>query len=224
MDTFEALICTYRDMIDQSAQRQLDEMWYSLGPSYEQLKSQGEKFLVQSRVVVTDQGLDVRTAQLCVETLLEHFAARQRTARDTWTDWQTRLMKDKEFQDHWNDFVKKCRRYIHYVSELQGDASLAFTHFENPPAIVAERQERALNDFVPKAKQAQRELETLMRTAETVGTQGETRGEKEKLVDELLQTHQQFTETVTQFEVLTTMTITFFKNLQQVSFLKCAVD
>lgn len=215
MDTFEAMVRTSRD--DASSQRQLDDMWVSLGHGYEQLRAQGEKFLVQSRVVINDPGLDVRTAQLCVETLLEHFANRQRSSREAWTEWQNKLSKDREFQDSWNAFVKECRRYIHYISELKGDASLAFTHFEHPPAVVAERQERAIQDYVPRARQAQRELEHLLRTAETLGSQVDTKGEKEKIVNELLQTHQEFQQTVTQFEVLTSMTITFFKNLQQVT-------
>lgn len=105
---------------------------------------------------------------------------------------------------------------IHYVSELHQDVSLAFTHFEHPPAIVAERQQRALDDFRPKAKQAQQQIESLLKTAETIGTQGDTRGEKEKLVSELLNSHQQLQQTVTQFEVLTSMTVTFFRNLHQV--------
>lgn len=96
--------------------------------------------------------------------------------------------------------------------------SLAFTHFEHPPAVVAERQRRALDEFRPKAKQAQQQLESLLKTAETMGAQGDTRGEKEKLVTELLECHQQLQQTVTQFEVLTSMTVTFFRNLHQVMF------
>lgn len=101
---------------------------------------------------------------------------------------------------------------------MQQDTTLAFTHFEEPPAVVAQRLEQSLHEFRLKTQRTKKEIEDYLQVAETLGSQGDTHGEKEKLVNELLETHQQLQQTSTQFEVLTSMTVTFFRNLHQVHF------
>lgn len=110
MDIIEAIIKTSREVVDETTVTQFEEMWTSLGDSYEKLKTQGQKFLTENRVAVNDATLDVKSAQICVETLLEHYSHRQITTGRMWTEWQTKLRKDKEFYDHWHNFTEKCRR------------------------------------------------------------------------------------------------------------------
>lgn len=109
MDTIEAMIKTSRD-VDYATQQQFEDLWTSLGNSYQQLKFQGEKFLTESRIMVNDPNLDVKSAQMCVESLLEQFGSRHIGAGRMWAEWQTKCRQDKEFQQHWQSFVNDCRK------------------------------------------------------------------------------------------------------------------
>ena len=71
--------------------------------------------------------------------------------------------------------------------------------------------------FVSRFQKAQEEIENHLKTAEMLSLKGDTRGQKEQIVNELLKVHTRFQARVTEYQVLLSMTIKFFKNLSQVS-------
>ncbi len=93
---------------------------------------------------------------------------------------------------------------------------MAFGRFEEAPNVVSEKHQRALTEFMPIAKKAQLEIEKRLRTAENLRPKADMRKDKEKLVDELLAANQRFQRVITWFEVICSMTVTFFRNLHQV--------
>lgn len=65
-------------------------------------------------------------------------------------------------------------------------------------------------------QQAKDEVEQHLRTAEMLSLKGDTRGQKDQIVNELLKVHDRFQARIAEYQVLLKMTITFFKNLHQV--------
>lgn len=67
------------------------------------------------------------------------------------------------------------------------------------------------------AQQAKEEVEKQLKTAEMLSLKGDTRGQKDQIINELLKVHDRFQARITEYQVLLKMTVTFFKNLRQVS-------
>ena len=69
-------------------------------------------------------------------------------------------------------------------------------------------------------QKAQEEIEKHLKTAELLSLKGDTKGEKEKIVNELLKVHTRFQARITEYQLLLNMTIKFFEHLKQVGFLR----
>ena len=73
------------------------------------------------------------------------------------------------------------------------------------------------NDYFLNPQKAQAEIEEHLKTAEMLSLKGDTRGQKEQIVNELIKVHQRFQARIHEYQILLKMTIQFFKNLDQVS-------
>ena len=72
-------------------------------------------------------------------------------------------------------------------------------------------------------QKAQEEIEERLKTAEMLALKGDTRGQKEQIVNELIRVHQRFQARMNEYQILIKMTIEFFKNVSQVGSLLMAV-
>ena len=70
-------------------------------------------------------------------------------------------------------------------------------------------------------QKAQLEIETHLKTAELLSLKGDTKGEKEQIVNELLKVHTRFQARITEYQLLLNMTIKFFEHLKQVGQFVC---
>ena len=59
-------------------------------------------------------------------------------------------------------------------------------------------------------------MERLLKRAEVLSLQGDTGGQKDAIVNELLKVHSRFQARIAEYQLLLNMTIQFFKNLAQV--------
>ena len=72
------------------------------------------------------------------------------------------------------------------------------------------------DDYFLPLQQAQAEIEEHLKTAEMLSLKGDTRGQKEQIMNELIKVHQRFQARIHEYQILLKMTIQFFKNLDQV--------
>lgn len=56
-----------------------------------------------------------------------------------------------------------------------------------------------------------------MKTAEELASKGDTKGQKDQIINELVKVHQRFQARITEYQILLKMTIQFFGSLHQVS-------
>ena len=65
-------------------------------------------------------------------------------------------------------------------------------------------------------QKAQSEIVECIKTAELLSLKGDTKGEKEHMVSELLQVHQRFQCRMNEYQILIKMSIEFYRNITQV--------
>lgn len=66
-------------------------------------------------------------------------------------------------------------------------------------------------------QKAQEEIEGHLRTAEKLSLKGDSHGEKEKIVNELLKVHSRLSARVNEYNILLNMTSRFFEQLNKVN-------
>lgn len=66
-------------------------------------------------------------------------------------------------------------------------------------------------------QKAQEEVEKHLKTAELLSLQGDTQGQRDQLVNELLRVHTRFQARINEYQILLNMTVKFFENLREVT-------
>ena len=65
-------------------------------------------------------------------------------------------------------------------------------------------------------QKAQADIEEHLKTAEMLSLKGDTHGQKDQIINELLKVHTRFQARINEYQVLLNMTVKFFTNLNQV--------
>lgn len=65
-------------------------------------------------------------------------------------------------------------------------------------------------------QKAQEEVEKHLKTAELLSLQGDTQGQRDQLVNELLRVHTRFQARINEYQILLKMTVKFFEDLREV--------
>jgi hypothetical protein len=73
------------------------------------------------------------------------------------------------------------------------------------------------NVCVGLLQKAQEDIERHLKTAEMLALKGDTHGQRDQIVGELLKVHTRFQARITEYQVLLNMTLKFYGNLEQVS-------
>ena len=74
----------------------------------------------------------------------------------------------------------------------------------------------AFNTPILTLQKVQEEVEKHLKTAEMLGLRGDTHGQRDQIISDLLKVHTRFQARITEYQVLLNMTAKFFKNLEQV--------
>lgn len=65
-------------------------------------------------------------------------------------------------------------------------------------------------------QEAQAKIEDHIKTAELLGLKGDTKGQKDQIINELIKVHQRFQARINEYQLLLKMTIEFYKHIGQV--------
>ncbi|KAJ4429612.1 hypothetical protein ANN_21798 [Periplaneta americana] len=218
------------DGISEDTIRLVEQKWLSIQQLYEQLKNVGKNF-IEDASKVGDPYLDIKRASLCVETLLEHFGGRQLLISESWQTWQSNITVEREFKVQWEMNVTEstrvsglCRgnvgvgavfKTVDWVSKLDEQLYPVLTSDTKSSKAIARELEEKLQIVLPEVKRAQTEVELRIKTAETLAQKGDTHGQKEAIVESLMELHNKLQVIITDYQVLLQMLISFFKNLAE---------
>uniref|UniRef100_A0A915LB96 Ig-like domain-containing protein n=1 Tax=Romanomermis culicivorax TaxID=13658 RepID=A0A915LB96_ROMCU len=218
LDIIEAVIRTSREFEDSDSKSRFDETWRIITDDFNELRHKIDQFCAHTSLPsVQDRSLDSRSAYTCVQHRFEYLQNRYHQTNRQYVEFCAKIEKLSELNGQWKIFVEECIKVIASVDELQREATQAFSKLDQTSNISVEKQKIFLDEFGHKTQSILRQLENCMQTAEILAVHvGETSREKEALVDELLKKHQHVQRTFGQMEVLMSMILTFFMNLQQV--------
>uniref|UniRef100_A0A915IUQ6 Ig-like domain-containing protein n=1 Tax=Romanomermis culicivorax TaxID=13658 RepID=A0A915IUQ6_ROMCU len=111
-----------------------------------------------------------------------------------------------------------ANKTISQTKDLNREISLVYRNFEErPPSNVAFRQENCLVNLRCQIQRTEQQLESLINNAKSLAdVPSDRQAEKSKLLDDLSRTYREVQQLAAHFEVLTGMTVTFFRNLQKI--------
>ncbi|XP_076451161.1 coiled-coil domain-containing protein 141-like [Babylonia areolata] len=204
-----------QDLTDTALQ-QVQSMYSQTEQLFAEFTAKGKLFLQNSSTISDDSTLEVRTAINTVESSLESVGQRMSQLSQQWEAWQQHVLTSKQFKSQWHQFIQDARRTIDHVMKIEREFFLPYIsgHLGNS-LEKAEELRNKLTEFAPLAKKAQEEIEDRLKTAEMLSLKGDTRGQKEQIVNELLRVHQRFQGRMNEYQLLIKMTIEFFKNVNQ---------
>ncbi|XP_046554795.1 uncharacterized protein LOC124264120 [Haliotis rubra] len=192
------------------------EMWNNMSRNFSEFDEKGRIFLKNSSTITDDSTLEIRSTINTVEKLLLDFRERISTLTQHWESWQMRVSSSKQFKSQWHQFVQDARRTIDWVMKVEREFFLPYIAGQLGNSLErAEQLQRKVEEFGPVAKKAKEDIENHLKTAELLSLKGDTKGEKDKIISELVKVHQRFQARINEYQILLKMTITFFKNLHQ---------
>ncbi|KAK3083136.1 hypothetical protein FSP39_014900 [Pinctada imbricata] len=174
------------------------ESWYTHVSSSRQFKTQWHQFVQDARKTI-DWVMKIENEFFPV------IAGDLGSSIETANRYQQRF---EEFNPTFQtiDWVMKIEREFFYPN-LAGNLG------QNIGA--AQEMQRKCTEFMPMCKRAQEEIEKHLSTAELLSLKGDTKGQKDQIVNELIKVHQRFTARIHEYQILLKMTIQFFSNLDQ---------
>uniref|UniRef100_A0A915I2F5 Spectrin repeats metazoan domain-containing protein n=1 Tax=Romanomermis culicivorax TaxID=13658 RepID=A0A915I2F5_ROMCU len=111
MDSLDSLVKNLRDL-DPYSQNQFENRWSTLNNDFQDLKRSANDFASQSHKSSDDGRLNIRGAQRCIDAILDDLGGRRVVVGHSWADAQTKMKKDKEIKQYWDNFVAECGKIL----------------------------------------------------------------------------------------------------------------
>ncbi|XP_013393635.1 titin [Lingula anatina] len=203
--------------ITEPAVKHIQEKWVTTLQMFREAEQKGRNFISDSSNVQGDTRLEVRRSVATTESILTTLQQRKSHFTECYESWQLRVSSGKEFKVQWHQFVEAARKTIDWIMRAEKDLFAPNIAADlGRSAEAAQTAQQKLEQFGPTAKKAQAEIEKHLQTAEMLALKGDTKGQKDQIVNELLKVHQRFQARITEYQILLNMTIQFYKNLHQV--------
>uniref|UniRef100_A0A0L8G5K6 Ig-like domain-containing protein n=1 Tax=Octopus bimaculoides TaxID=37653 RepID=A0A0L8G5K6_OCTBM len=202
--------------ITEDAVKNLQEMWSQTIKIHNDLQEKGSGFLQKTSQVTEDSNLDVAQSVTLVQKILTEYRSHITTLTEQWEIWQQRVSSSQQFKVQWHQFIQEVRKTITSITNIEKE--LFMPHISGQVSEnkqTAEQLQKKLEDYEPILKEAEEKIKEHINTAETLSSKGDTKGQKDQIVNELVKVHQRFQARVTEYHFLLKMTIQFFGSLNQ---------
>jgi len=202
--------------VPDSAIKHKEDSFGKMSSEYSEVENRGKQFIKEAQEVKVDEKLDTRRAVVVVETILSHFNERKYLITDYYEHWKVHVVTGKEFKTQWQQIIQDARKTIDWMVKEEKDLFAPYNagqlgaNFEE-----AKRLQDKVNRFEPTAKKAQEDVENLLRTAEMLSLKGDTRGQRDQIVNELLRVHTRFQARFNEYKILLKMSVKFFESIDK---------
>ncbi|RUS90398.1 hypothetical protein EGW08_001893, partial [Elysia chlorotica] len=197
--------------ITDSAIQRLREMFSNTQQIFEDLNDKGKEFLQMTTMIVDDSSLDVRSAVHTVEQTMSD--QRMTSVVKYWEAWEQHVMTSKQFKTQWYQFVQEARRTIDRVMQIENDFYPLIAGELGDSLTQTRQLQSRLDQFIPVYQESQAKIEEHLKTAEMLAAKGDTKGQKDQIVNELLKVHQRFQARINEYQILIKMTLEFYKHI-----------
>ncbi|XP_060064415.1 titin-like, partial [Ylistrum balloti] len=202
------------DLTDQ-AMRHTEEMYTKLSQLYNEVQDKGKLFFQNSSTVTDDSTLNVKESVLTVEKIVAEYSERMNYIKTVWESWQQKVSTSRQFKSQWHQFVQDARKTIDWVLKIENDFFPVIGGDLGTSIETANEFQHRLDEFTPTFESAIEELDKHLSTAELMEMKGDTKGQKDMIVNELVKVRQRFQARIHEYRILIKMTIQFFRNLDQ---------
>ncbi|CAH1789041.1 unnamed protein product, partial [Owenia fusiformis] len=218
MDSVEVVLSQEKSelqYIPDSTIQNTEQRWNTTQQLYNDFLNKGKTYINDISQVTNDPKLDVKRSVVTVETIMSQFTERITRLTEHWESWNLHITTGRQFKTQWHQFIQDARRTIDNVMRIENEFFPVIAGELGNSLQTAELYQKRLDEFTPVYKKAQEEIEEHLKTAEMLAAKGDTHGQKDQIVNELLKVHTRFNARVSEYKVLINMTIRFFKNLHQ---------
>ncbi|XP_064598296.1 coiled-coil domain-containing protein 141-like isoform X2 [Liolophura sinensis] len=219
LDGLEAVLRTEREDLQElpeAAVQHTMESWNTACQLFQDMEEKAKAFLQNSSTVTDDSTLEVKQSVRLVEQRLLQLQDRMASLRTQWESWQQRVSSSRQFKVQWHQFVQDARKTIDWAMKTENEFFPVIIGELGSSLETAQKYQARLDVFLPICKKVTEEIEKHLKTAEMLGFKGDTKGQKDQIVNELVRVHQRFQARIHEYQLLLKMTIQFFQNLHQV--------
>ncbi|CAG5126015.1 unnamed protein product [Candidula unifasciata] len=199
--------------ITDTAVQNLRDMFSNTRHIFDDLNLKGNEFLQNANIIQGDSSLDVNSAVQTVKQVLSD--QRMNSVTRYWEAWEQHVISSKQFKSQWHQFVQEARRTIDRVMQIENDFFPLISGELGDSLQQTNQLQARLDQFVPIYQEAQAKIEEHLKTAELLSLKGDTKGQKDQIINELVKVHQRFQSRINEYQILLKMTIEFYKHIAQ---------
>ncbi|CAF0743307.1 unnamed protein product [Adineta steineri] len=205
----------YRDNIDllpESAVKHIEETWSNLRSNFHELINNSKR--IRHALETESEHLNLQSSDThrSIFDQCEHITRKFEQISSSFDLWIRKLANLKDFKSQWQQFVYDARTTIDKVHRFE--LNIVPTSFSTNDNI--EKYQRLLSDFANTVQEITREVEDRLRIAEQLSMRGETNGQKEQIVNELVKVHQQYLSRINQTRSFLHTMIDYYKNTSKI--------
>ncbi|CAF1047343.1 unnamed protein product [Adineta ricciae] len=208
-------VISFRDNIDllpESAVKHIEETWANLRNSYHELIETSRS--LRHALDTESEHVDLYSGDThrAIFDQCEQINRKFEQITSNFDLWIRKLASLKDFKNQWQQFMHDARNTIEKSHRFE-------LHF-NPPSMSPndhiDRYQRLLSDFTNSVQEITREIEDRLRTAEQLNMRGETNGQKEQIVNELIKAQQQYLSRINHTRTFLHSMINYYKNTSKI--------
>ncbi|UJR28306.1 hypothetical protein I4U23_009551 [Adineta vaga] len=208
-------VISFRDNIDllpESAIKHIEETWSNLRNHYHEIINTSKRIRHVFQTESEQVGLHSNDIHRAIFDQCEQITRRFEQISSSFDLWIRKLANLKDFKNQWQQFIHDARNTIDKVHRFE----LHIT----PSSIITndniEKYQRLLSDFANTVQETTREIEDRLRTAEQLNMRGETNGQKEQIVNELIKAQQQYLSRINHTRSFLHTMINYYKNTSKI--------
>ncbi|CAF2499044.1 unnamed protein product [Rotaria sp. Silwood2] len=208
-------VIRYRDNIDllpESAVKHIEETWSNLRINYHEIIDNSKHIRHALETESDELSLQSNDTYRTIFNQCEQITRRYEQISLSFDSWIRKLANLKDFKNQWQQFIENARQTIDKVHRFE--LNIVPTQISTNDNV--EKYQRLLSDFANRVQETTREVEDRLRTAEQLGMRGETNGQKEQIVNELVKVHQQFLSHISQTRSFLHIMINYYKNTSKI--------
>ncbi|CAF3636008.1 unnamed protein product [Rotaria sordida] len=205
----------YRDNIDllpESAVKHIEETWSNLRSNYHEIINNSKRIRHALETESEQLNLQSNDTYRTIFNQCEQITRRFEQISLSFDSWIRKLENLKDFKNQWQQFIESAKQTIDKVHRFE----LNIVSTEILTGDNVEKYQRLLSDFANRVQETTREVEDRLRTAEQLGMRGETNGQKEQIVNELVKAHQQYLSRINQTRSFLHTMINYYKNTSKI--------
>ncbi|XP_071940991.1 triple functional domain protein-like [Antedon mediterranea] len=194
---------------------ELQERWNHVIELYVQTESKGKNYLSEANFVRDDPLIVLQPSISTVELKLQTYEEHKNKLTDMLDSWQLNQTLSKDFASQWKQFVADARQTIRWVERVEADFFPMSGELDGALHDTDSLQTK-FDEIQLTMQRINAEIELRLKTAEMLALKGDTKGEKDAIVEELLAVHEGLQGRIIELQILLTVSKSFFDNMRKV--------